>query len=124
MEMFVIEGFVTEGRQLGRQLGFPTANIETGEDLPVSDGVYHSRVEVGGRCYEAMSNLGHNPSVGGCRRRLETFLFGFEGSLYGLRLRVTLLEKIREERKFDSVEELRRQIEADKEAVSRLFYTL
>ena len=99
---------------MGRELGFPTANLSVPETVTAADGVYRSRAEVGGRTYDAMSNLGSNPSVGGTERRLETHIFDFEGLLYGRLLRVELLEKIRDERKFDTVEDLRMQIEKDK----------
>lgn len=114
MEPVVIRGEVVEGRRLGRELGFPTANIRVDERLDAEDGVYRSLVNVSGRSFKAMSNLGHNPSVGGCARRLETHLFDFEGSLYGMRLEVVLLEKIRDEIRFESVAALREQIARDK----------
>ncbi|CDC95897.1 riboflavin kinase [Alistipes sp. CAG:268] len=113
----VIEGCVEHGRRLGRELGFPTANLSVPDDLSLDDGVYRSRVEVAGRRYDAMSNLGRNPSVGGTERRLETHIFGFTGELYGCRLRVELLQRIRGERKFASVEELRSRIEQDREEI-------
>ena len=91
-------------------MGFPTANIEADASLDARDGVYASRVEVDGRMYDAMSNLGYKPTVDGRRRLLETNIFGFEGDLYGRRLRVELLRFIRPERRFGSVEELFRQI--------------
>ena len=114
MERILIEGVVEHGRRLGRELGFPTANLSVPETVTAADGVYRSRAEVGGRTYDAMSNLGSNPSVGGTEWRLETHIFDFEGLLYGRLLRVELLEKIRDERKFDTVEDLRMQIEKDK----------
>ena len=114
MERILIEGVVEHGRRLGRELGFPTANLSVPETVTAADGVYRSLAEVGGRTYDAMSNLGSNPSVGGTERRLETHIFDFEGVLYGRLLRVELLEKIRDERKFDTVEDLRMQIEKDK----------
>jgi len=116
-ERRIIEGVVRPGRQLGRQLGFPTANIAVDAAIAAADGVYRSRVETEGRMYDAMSNLGSNPSVGGSERRLETHIFGFSGELYGRRLRVELLERIREERRFDSMEELRAQIARDRETI-------
>lgn len=116
----VIEGVVEHGRRLGRELGFPTANLPVPDDLQAADGVYRSRVEIDGRSYAAMSNLGRNPSVGGVARRLETHVFDFEGSLYGRQLRVELLERIREERTFATTEELRRQIARDKARVLEL----
>lgn len=117
MERIVVEGEVMHGRQLGRKLGFPTANLSVGEDLPARDGVYAARVEAEGVCYRAISNLGSNPSVGGTERRLETHIFDFSGSLYGRRIRVELLEKIRDERRFDSIEALRQQLERDRRQV-------
>lgn len=116
----MIEGVVRSGRRLGRELGFPTANLDVPRDLELEDGVYRSRVRVGDRTYEAMSNLGCNPSVGGAERRLETHLFDFEGDLYGQRLRVELLDRIRGERRFASVEELRAQIACDKTHIQNL----
>lgn len=115
-----IRGVVEHGRRLGRELGFPTANLAVDEALAAEDGVYASLVEVGGVRYRAMSNLGRNPSVGGQPRHLETHLFGFEGSLYGHEVRVVLLRKVRDERRFDTVEELRAQIARDKEQIMNL----
>ena len=116
----VIEGEVEHGRRLGRRLGFPTANLPVPEDLEIPDGVYRSRVEIEGRSYAAMSNLGCNPTVGGGKRRLETHIFGFAGELYGSRLRVELLEKIRDERRFSTLEELQAQIAEDRATVLHL----
>lgn len=109
------------GRRLGRRLGFPTANMDVPRDFGAPDGVYLSRVEVAGRSYEAMSNLGCNPSVGGVERRLETHLFDFDGTLYGCTVRVTLLGHLRDECRFASVEELRAQIARDEAEVRRRF---
>lgn len=120
-EPVVIEGTVVHGRQLGRRLGFPTANLAVPDALVARDGVYLSEAEVDGQLYGAMSNLGRNPSVGGTERRLESYLFGFEGELYGRLLRIRLLRRLREERKFASVEELQRQIEADRREAEAFF---
>ena len=109
----IIEVIVGHGNSLGVRMGFPTANIEA----DARDGVYASRVEVDGRMYDAMSNLGYKPTVDGRRRLLETNIFGFEGDLYGRRLRVELLRFIRPERRFGSVEELFRQIGDDRREV-------
>ena len=115
--MIVIEGVVIGGNRLGRKLGFPTANIAISDDLAVENGVYCSKVFVEDEEYVAMTNVGVRPSVDGSKRLLETHLFGFEGLLYGLTLRVELLEKIRDEKRFSSVEELKEQIERDREIV-------
>lgn len=115
----VVCGRVEHGRRLGRTLGFPTANLAVAADLAAADGVYRAEVEIEGeaRRFAAMANLGCNPSVGGNSRRLETHLFDFEGSLYGRRICVRLLERIRDERTFGSVEELREQLERDKQTI-------
>lgn len=115
--MQIIEGVVIGGNRLGRRLGFPTANIALSNDMAIGNGVYASKVYVDGEEYIAMTNVGVRPSVDGSTRLLETHLFGFNGLLYGVRLRVELLEKIRNEKKFDSVNELREQITKDFETV-------
>lgn len=117
MTGWTVVGEVVHGRRLGRELGFPTANIEVSDDCAAPDGVYRSRVTIDGVRYDAMSNLGCNPSVGSSRRHLETHLFGFGGSLYGRKLHVELLIKIREERAFPSVEALRQQLAEDKRTI-------
>ena len=122
MQEIEICGVVCSGRQLGRELGFPTANLLVAEQLAVANGVYRAEVIVEDASgvehrYPAMANLGHNPSVGGSERCLESHLFGFEGSLYGRRIRVRLVEWMREERKFESLEALRTQIEKDKQTI-------
>ena len=115
--MRIVEGVVVGGNQLGRKLGFPTANIAIDDTLDIENGVYASKVLFEGREYAAMTNVGVRPSVDGSKRLLETHLFGFSGSLYGLKLRVELHEKIRDEKKFSSVEELRKQIASDAEKI-------
>ena len=113
--MQVIEGVVIGGNRLGRRLGFPTANIAIDDSLSIENGVYSSKVWVEGEVYCAMTNIGVRPSVDGTGRWLETHIFDFHGDLYGKVLRVQLLEKIRNERKFSSVAELRAQLEHDME---------
>lgn len=113
----VIRGIVERGRQLGQELGFPTVNLALPPIMCVADGVYRSEVRVGERRYDAMSNVGNNPSVGGTERRLETHLFDFSGNLYGCQIEVRLLEKIRDEERFDTLEELRQQLEKDKQLI-------
>lgn len=113
-----IEAEVIYGNQLGRTMGFPTANMAVDESVWLRNGVYESRVEIDGVTYRAMSNLGYKPSVGGGRRLLETNIFGFSGDLYGRVLRVELLRFIRPECKFESVEALFRQIDRDYEQIS------
>ena len=117
MAVALIEGVVVRGNRLGGRMGIPTANIEVEETLALRDGVYASRVTIDGQTYNAMSDLGHKPTVGGRRRLLETNLFDFKGDLYGRFLQVELLWYVRPERRFDSVEELFRQIEDDRRSI-------
>ncbi|MBQ5844424.1 MAG: riboflavin kinase [Alistipes sp.] len=115
MEGVVVEAVVVKGNQLGRKLGFPTANMDISAREDITNGVYRSQIIIDGVKYQAMSNAGIRPSVDGTGRWLETHVFDFHGDLYGKTLTVSLIEKIREERKFSSVAELRAQLEHDME---------
>ena len=115
-DMVIVEGEVIHGAKLGRQMGFPTANMEVGR-ADVENGVYLSSVEIDGREWKAMSNVGVRPSVDGKCRLLETHIFDFEGDLYGRTLQVKLLRKVRDEKKFSSVEELKSQLIIDFEQI-------
>jgi riboflavin kinase/FMN adenylyltransferase len=115
MEGVVVEAEVVSGNRLGRKIGFPTANMDISQRTDITNGVYRSVIEIDGITYPAMSNVGVRPSVDSTGRWLETHIFDFSGNLYGKTLRVELLEKIRNERKFSSVAELRAQLEHDME---------
>ena len=118
--MHIIEGVVIGGNQLGRKLGFPTANIALTDDCAIENGVYASKVYLNDKLYYAMTNVGVRPSVDGSKRLLETHLFDFEGVLYGSTLRVELVEKIRDEHKFSSVEALKDQISKDSTRIKEI----
>ena len=115
MEGIVVEAEVVSGNKLGRKLGFPTANMDISSRTDITNGVYRSEIEIDGVVYQAMSNVGIRPSVVSTGRWLETHVFDFNGDLYGKTLKVWLVEKIRPERKFSSVAELRAQLEHDME---------
>ena len=115
MEGVVVEAEVVSGNKLGRKLGFPTANMDISNRTDITNGVYRSQITIDGVVYNAMSNVGIRPSVVSTGRWLETHIFDFNGDLYGKVLTVCLVEKIREERKFSSVAELRAQLEHDME---------
>ena len=118
MEGVVVEAEVVSGNKLGRKLGFPTANMDISSRTVITNGVYRSTIVIDGVEYNAMSNVGIRPSVESTGRWLETHVFGFHGDLYGKVLTVCLVEKIREERKFSSVAELRAQLVHDMEYCS------
>lgn len=110
---YEVSGTVIEGRKLGRELGFPTANLRLGEQQVPKDGVW--AVEVNGE-FRGVANLGTRPTLGGGERLLEVHILGFSGDLYGKTLRIRFLRFLREERKFPSIAELREQIRLDAEA--------
>ena len=111
---YYIKGRVSHGKKLGRKIGFPTVNIPIGDGMILpKTGVYHSAVRVGEELYPAITNVGVCPTFDGEEPRAESFILNFSGDLYERELRVYLLDFIREERKFDSVEALKMQIEID-----------
>lgn len=111
-------GIVAGGNKLGRQLGFPTANISVGDALTAADGVYAARVELDGRRYDAMAYLGKKPSVDGGRRVLEAHIFDFSDDIYDRPITIELLDFVRPERRFASFDELKQQLALDKQCIS------
>ena len=111
--MICIDGEVIHGKKIGRALGFPTANMSLQGYDDIARGVYRSEVEIDGVKYRAMSNVGIRPSVGGKELLLETHVIGFQGDLYGKRLRICLLEKLRDEKRFASIGDLKEQLMRD-----------
>lgn len=108
------KGRIIQGQQLGRKLGFPTANLEVDRESSCPDGVYLSRVRVQGKEYSALSNLGTNPTVGGQKRLLESHLLDYAGKeLYGQTIEVELKQRLRGEVQFHSIEALGRQLRKD-----------
>jgi len=108
-----VEGTVVSGDQRGGTLGFPTANLAVEPHLLVPAYGIYAGAALGGR---AAISIGVNPHYGGNERRIEAFLLDFEGDLYGKELRIELWERLREERAFESEEDLVRQIALDVEA--------
>lgn len=113
-EEFFVIGTVVKDRQVGRTLGFPTANIvyPMGK-YPLKIGVYETQVEVGGRTYKGITNYGARPTFDNDRVITETYLNGFSGDLYGRRLKVKFIRFLREVQRFDSVEQLKEQLTKD-----------
>ena len=116
-----IEGKVVRGRQLGRRLGFPTANLRLMGKRTALSGIYASWVHgVGARPRASVSSLGTRPTVSGQELLLEAHLFDFDGELYGHRLRVEFVSKLRDEEKFDDLPALVRQMEKDAEQARKV----
>ena len=116
-----LHGVVVAGNRLGRTIGYPTANMQLYEPLKLvpANGVYLVEVETLGGHFHGMTNVGVRPTVSGAGvRTIETHIFDFDELIYGLDIRVRFIAKIRDERRFDSLEALRDQLAAD-EAVCR-----
>ena len=119
---FSLGGAVVKGKGLGKEFEFPTANLEIKEDYKLipKNGVYVVRSEIGGKIYFGMMSIGTNPTVGGTEKTIETNFFDLSMNLYGKHLHIELLTRIRDEKKFDSVESLKTGMRQD-EAFSRQF---
>ena len=118
---YSISGQVVHGKHLGTTLGFPTVNIipPAAKHLP-KFGVYVSRVEIDGEQFYGITNIGRKPTIKGeFPAGVETYIYGVSGDLYGKRIRVSLVDFLRPEMKFESVEQLKAQVQSDKEAVRR-----
>lgn len=115
---FMLTGIVKKGKGLGRQLDFPTANIKITEayKLIPKNGVYVVRSFIGGKTYHGMMNIGFNPTVKGKEKSIEVHFFDLNQDLYDKKIKVELLHHLRDEHKFDSVEDLKQQLAKDKQA--------
>jgi riboflavin kinase/FMN adenylyltransferase len=111
---YTVSGFVEHGNAIGTTIGFPTANIRlnSAKQLPAT-GVYSVVAQVNGVEYKALANIGTNPTVGNDHLSLEVHLLDFQGDIYGQLLTISFLAFLREERKFNSLDELQNQIRVD-----------
>jgi riboflavin kinase/FMN adenylyltransferase len=120
-EPFTISARVGHGDKRGAQLGFPTANVALHRRLTPKRGVYACRVDVDGVEYRAVANVGVRPTFNGDSERLEVHLLDYSGeSLYARRLKVKFLSFLRDEKKFDSLDQLKTQIKSDVKAARAL----
>ena len=113
---FSISGTVVKGERLGNTIGYPTANLEIAESYKLipKNGVYVVRSKINDSYVNGMMNIGVRPTVNGMHQTIETHFFDFDTDLYGQKLQIELIAFLREERKFDSVEALKNQLEKDK----------
>ncbi|HSZ25290.1 MAG TPA: bifunctional riboflavin kinase/FAD synthetase [Cytophagaceae bacterium] len=116
---YQLKGIVVKGKQLGRTIGFPTANIKVNdpEKLIPADGVYAVRVKYKNELFGGMLNIGYRPTVEGKDRTIEVYIIDFTAEIYGEELEVYFLEFIRTEQKFSSIEELKEQLKIDESNV-------
>jgi riboflavin kinase/FMN adenylyltransferase len=118
-----VSGEVIAGAKRGRDLGFPTANMRLDPSCALKHGIYAVRANAGGRLIDGVASFGRRPTFDNGAPLLETFLFDFSGDLYGQVIDVAFIAWIRAEAKFDSIDDLKRQMEADsahaREALAR-----
>jgi riboflavin kinase/FMN adenylyltransferase len=110
---YAVVGDVVTGAARGRTLGFPTANVQADQPVLLTPGVYACRAEVSGATFGAVVNVGVRPTFGESLLAVEAHLFDFTGDVYGHRMRLSFVSRVRDERRFPSVEALKEQIAAD-----------
>ena len=112
----VLEGTVVHGAAVGRGMGFPTANVIPVEEMMIlpADGVYEVNASVGGACHKGVMNIGVKPTIdNNGLRTIEVHMLDFSGDIYGERIRIELVRRLRDEQQFVSMDALRSQIEKD-----------
>lgn len=120
---YYIKGNVIKGHQLGRQIGFPTANIALNSDEKIvpKAGVYAIRVHINGETYGGMLNIGHRPTVNnGNDISIEAHIFEFDKDIYNYPISISFIKYMREEQKFPSIEVLEQQLKNDKEEIKKI----
>jgi riboflavin kinase/FMN adenylyltransferase len=110
---YAVEGMVVEGFRRGASLGFPTANVRSFNAIVPRTGVYAVRVLWQQQSYPGVANVGYNPTFGNDTLSVEAHLFDFDADLYGASIQVAFVQRIRDERKFTSIDELAAQIACD-----------
>lgn len=115
---FILTGKVIKGKKLGRQINFPTANIKIAEDYKLipKQGSYIVNATIDGVLVYGMMNIGVNPTVNGDKESIEVHFFDFNKDIYNQEIQIHLIERIRDEQKFESVEALKSQLSKDKKA--------
>ena len=122
---YSVTGTVIMGNQIGRTLGFPTANLDIPNEFMMinNPGVYACRTVIGGKTYDAMANTGSRPTIGDRAEDdfiIEVNIFGFDGDLYGQTLKVWFIDRIRDEVKFDGLDALKTQLQLDREEAKKI----
>ena len=121
---YYVDGEVVEGRRRGRELGFPTANLRTDNELVPPNGVYATIMTIDGIVHGGVTNIGMRPTFGETTPTIETHVLDYSGNLYGHTVRLAFVQRLRDERRFEDVDALRAQIDADKRRAERLFTRL
>jgi riboflavin kinase/FMN adenylyltransferase len=121
---YFLTGNVVKGKQLGRTIDFPTANLKIEEDYKLipKNGVYIVKSLIDGQTIFGMMNIGFNPTVNGKKQSIEIHYFDFNSDLYNQKIRVSILQRIRSEQKFESVDLLKEQLKKDKKTALSLLH--
>ena len=121
-DSFCMSGLVEKCRQVGREIGFPTANIRNTQRKPLPlFGVYATRTKIDGEAYDSITNVGTNPTFGKADVSIETHIFDYSSNIYGKYIEVDFIDFIREQKCFTSVSELVKQIGSDCSEVKRIY---
>jgi riboflavin kinase/FMN adenylyltransferase len=118
---YYLDGTIVEGRKRGGTIGFPTANMVTENELIPPHGVYATTMTIDGVVHAGVTNVGVRPTFNETEPTVETHLLRYSSDLYGCRVRLSFVQRLRDERRFDSVDALRAQIEADQRRADHLF---
>lgn len=117
---YSIKGIVNYGHQLGRTIGFPTANLHEGDNLLPAMGVYATKTVIDGKKYLSMTNIGHNPTFNhNDIITIETNIIDFEGDLYGKEIAIFFYKQIRPEKKFSSIDDLKKELKKNQDFVRK-----
>lgn len=109
-------GEVIDGRKIGRTIGFPTANLKYDKNFILPGiGVYYTNIKVNNKIYKGITSVGSNPTVKGKKITVETYILDFDKDIYGEIVEVSFIKKIRNEKKFNGLDQLKAQIEKDKD---------
>ncbi|WP_297425112.1 bifunctional riboflavin kinase/FAD synthetase [Clostridium sp.] len=112
---YTLSGEVIHGKKIGRTMGFPTANLKYDENFILPKiGVYYTNIRVNNNIYKGITSVGNNPTVKGKKLTIETYILDFDKEIYGEQIDVSFIKKIRDEKKFNSLDDLKNQLEKDK----------
>ncbi len=119
---YSVEGFVAEGKKLGRKMGFPTVNLTTEKSVIFKSGVYITKTHFNNEEYKSITNIGINPTVDSDEKtKIETYIFDFSKEIYGKNIKIEFLHHLRDEKKFQNLDALISQIAQDKEKCKKYF---
>ena len=112
---YMLSGKVIDGKKLGRTIGFPTANLEINKEKVIpKKGVYYTNVKIDEKTFKGITSVGNNPTVNGQELTLETYILNFNEDIYGKEIKVYFIDRIRDEIKFNNINELVAQLKKDK----------